>query len=213
MFFTANLAAPLPTQKTIPSTTPPVSTSASHDTSSSYAPPITSHPPPDTPHTDPPLVDTNTHTSQSPPSTPHTPSPPVDGVLPDHPLEDPNNENQTATDKVNTAHAAGDPDDKVIQRATFNFGIFIAIFVVVVLVLIVVFGLLREHKYLKKIRNYVNLRRKTAGPVEGGGVAVEAKSPKNTLQSLLGPSQFGFSRLKTYDSDSEAEEFPVFNRV
>ena len=116
---------------------------------------------------------------------------------------------------TDNALAAGASDDTVIQQATFNFGIFIAIFVVVVLVLIVVFGILREHKYLKKLRNYVKLRRKTAGAIEGGGVAVETrgKSPQKTLQSLLGPSQLGFSRLKTYDSDSEAEEFPVFNRV
>ncbi len=57
-------------------------------------------------------------------------------------------------------------------------------------------------------------KRKTAGAKEVGGVGVETRGKKGIpLHSLLGPSRPGFSRLKTYDSDSEDEAFPVFNRV
>ena len=117
-------------------------------------------------------------------------------------------------DDMANAESAVTEDNLAIQRATFNAGIFVAIFVVVLVILLVVFGILREHKYLKKLRLYVGSRRKQKGAADAGGVGVETHGRKGKpLHSLLGASRPGFSRLKTYDSDSEEEEFPVFNRV
>ncbi len=123
--------------------------------------------------------------------------------------------NHTTADAESVdGHHGNGPSDIVTKRATFNIGIFVAIFVVVLVILIILVGILREHKYLKKLRLYVGSRRKTAGAAEAGGVKVEARGKKGIpLRSLLGPSRPGFSRLKTYDSDSEDEDFPVFNRV
>ncbi|XP_064390589.1 peptidyl-glycine alpha-amidating monooxygenase-like isoform X2 [Halichondria panicea] len=122
--------------------------------------------------------------------------------------------NTTADVESVDGHHGNGPSEIVTKRATFNVGIFVAIFVVVLVILIILVGILREHKYLKKLRLYVGSRRKTAGAAEGGGVKVEARGKKGIpLHSLLGPSRPGFSRLKTYDSDSEDEDFPVFNRV
>ena len=109
-----------------------------------------------------------------------------------------------------------------------NVGVIIAVFAVALLTIIVTIGVLREHKYLKfkGWRMLQSGKRDTTIGVKSSGTTVRREtektkkkkkkkrlSPQKKLQSLLGPSQLGFSRLKTYDSDSEEEEFPVFNRV
>ena len=99
--------------------------------------------------------------------------------------------------------------------STSNIGVIVAVIVMVVVFVLILVGVLKEHRYLR-FRGAVCLRRGKV-PVHSNGrvnSAMKLKSnPKKTLHSLLGPSQLGFSRLRTYDSDSEEEEFPVFNRV
>ena len=106
--------------------------------------------------------------------------------------------------------------NKSNKVATVNLGLLIAIIVMVIIFVLILVGVLKEHKYLR-FRGAVCLRRGKV-PVHSNGRVNGAASklrsnPKKTLHSLLGPSQLGFSRLRTYDSDSEEEEFPVFNRV
>lgn len=165
---------------------------------------------PTSPSTNPPQTLPQT-TGVTPPN--HSREGPVGGVVtPDHTPGGVNLSTVAVSDDGDGVGIAGGPSDAILKQATFNAGIFIAIFVVVAIVLIAIFGILREHKYLKRLRLYAQSKRKPGVP---GDVAVEmrGKLPKRTLQSLLGRSQLGFSRLKTYDTDSEAEDFPVFNRV
>ena len=91
--------------------------------------------------------------------------------------------------------------DKMATPA-FHYGLFAAIFAIVGLILVVVVGILKEHRFLR----FRTRRLVTETPAEG-------KTSREALHSLLGPSKLGFSRLRTYDSDSEAEEFPIFSRV
>lgn len=109
-----------------------------------------------------------------------------------------------------------DKNDSGNKIATVNLGLLIAIIVMVIVFVLILIGVLKEHKYLR-FRGAVCLRRGKV-PVNSNGKVNGAASklrsnPKKALHSLLGPSQLGFSRLRTYDSDSEDEEFPVFNRV
>ena len=163
------------------------------------------------------------------------------GVLPNHPLQGPkpppgqdhdNNDshlvsegstssttedrgkNSSANVESSSKNGVQPPGDSG-KSSTVNIGVFIAIIVMVVVFVLILIGVLKEHKYLR-FRGAVCLRRGKV-PVHSNGKvngSMKMKShPKKTLHSLLGPSQLGFSRLRTYDSDSEEEEFPVFNRV
>ena len=88
-----------------------------------------------------------------------------------------------------------------VSTPSYHYGLFAALFAVVVLILVVVLGILKEHRFcrfgLKKLSQN----------------AKQKQHPRDALHSLLGPSQLGFSRLRTYDSDSEVEDFPIFSRV
>lgn len=113
----------------------------------------------------------------------------------------------------NEANPRGNNSNNKVS--TVNLGVFIAIIVMVIIFVLILIGVLKEHKYLR-FKGAVCLRRGKV-PVHSNGKvngAMKLRSnPKKKLHSLLGPSQLGFSRLRTYDSDSEEEEFPVFNRV
>ena len=87
--------------------------------------------------------------------------------------------------------------------APYTYAIFAAIIVVALLIILVTVGILKEHKNLRySIRRGCYRRRHKKKP-----------DPRKTLNALLGPSQLGFSRLRTYDSDSEVDEFPIFSRL
>lgn len=108
-----------------------------------------------------------------------------------------------------------------------NVGVVVAVLAVVALIALVVIGVLKEHRLIrfKSWRLLQAGERDTTIGVKPTGHTTQREeekkkklkkkrlTPKKKLQSLLGPSHLGFSRLKTYDSNSEDEEFPVFNRV
>jgi hypothetical protein len=109
--------------------------------------------------------------------------------------------------------------------AGVNVGVVVAVLAVVAVVALVVVGVLKEHRLIR-FKSWRLLqageRDKTVGITPSGTTKRRKQekkkkkdhmTPQKKLQSLLGPSQLGFSRLKTYDSNSEDEEFPVFNRV
>lgn len=109
--------------------------------------------------------------------------------------------------------------------AGVNVGVVVAVLAVLALVALVIVGVLKEHRLIR-FKSWRLLqageRDKTIGVKPSGTTMRRAEekkkkkkrlTPQKKLQSLLGPSQLGFSRLKTYDSNSEDEEFPVFNRV
>ena len=118
-------------------------------------------------------------------------------------------------------------DDESKSIVGVNVGVIVAVFAVATLIILVTIGVIKEHKFIKfKTWRILQAgdRDTTIGVKASSGTttqrAVEKKkkkkkrlNPRKKLQSLLGPSQLGFSRLRTYDSDSEEEEFPVFNRV
>lgn len=162
------------------------------------------------------------------------------GLLPDHPLQglkptdqDHGDDNDTISEgsSASTTEVAGKNGSASIEGSvkneanprsndsnkvsTVNLGVFIAIIVMVIIFVLILIGVLKEHKYLR-FKGAVCLRRGKV-PIHSNGKVNGAtklrSNPKKTLHSLLGPSQLGFSRLRTYDSDSEEEEFPVFNRV
>lgn len=102
---------------------------------------------------------------------------------------------------------------------------------VLALAIIITIGVLKEYKYIKfkGWRLLHSHERDTTIGVKPSGTTIRREREKNAtpakkkkkkrmtpysrLQSVLGPSKLGFSRLRAYDSDSEEEEFPVFNRV
>ena len=98
----------------------------------------------------------------------------------------------------------GSLDPVVVKtEAPYTYAIFAAIIVVALLIILVTVGILKEHKNLRySIRRGCYRRRHKKKP-----------DPRKTLNALLGPSQLGFSRLRTYDSDSEVDEFPIFSRL
>ena len=106
--------------------------------------------------------------------------------------------------EVIPTHHHGDSSSKT-QQAT-QYGVFVTIFIVVILIIIVMVGILKEHRYLRVFWWKVKSTKKPSTPRT-------QKRTKDPLHSILGPSQLGFSRLRTYDSDSEIEEFPIFSRV
>ena len=161
------------------------------------------------------------------------------GILPDTPLKGPkpmdsgagehHNKEQfeagvaTESDKNTSANIESSANGKtkpheVLKKVgSINLGVIIAVFVLATVFGLILIGVLKEHKYLR-FRGAVCLRRGKVAveSVNGKATGVTKKkrsNPKKTLHSLLGPSKLGFSRLRTYDSDSEEEEFPVFNRV
>ena len=162
----------------------------------------------------------------------------VHGVLPDHPLQGlkPSDQDQDSNNKIDEGSSSGttegstnssaniegssknganSQDNNSNKTSTVNLGLFIAIIVMVIVFVLILIGVLKEHKYLR-FRGAVCLRRGKVPVHSNGKVNGTSKlrsNPKKALHSLLGPSQLGFSRLRTYDSDSEEEEFPVFNRV
>ena len=179
----------------------------------------------------------NIHTNIKHPVAPQTPNPPpttstsspsasvVHGVLPDTPLIGPkpstgesNTTEHYKNNSANIENSSKEDHEKSKKITPVNLGVFIAVFVLVTVFVLILIGVLKEHKYLR-FKGAVCLRRgrvavATNGKVNGTATKKKKKpNPKKTLHSLLGPSQLGFSRLKTYDSDSEEEEFPVFNRV
>lgn len=110
-----------------------------------------------------------------------------------------------------------------------NVGVTIATLAIVALIVLVTVGVLKEHRFIK-FQGWRLLqageRDTTVGIKASDGTTTMREadkkkkrkkkrkmSPRRKLQSLLGPSHLGFSRLRTYDSNSEDEEFPVFNRV
>ncbi len=112
------------------------------------------------------------------------------------------------------------------QQTNVNVGVVVTVVAVAMLALIISVGVIKEYRHLKfKGWRFVHSgeRDATIGVKPSGstvrrekkGVTKKKKkmTPYNKLQSVLGASKLGFSRLKTYDSDSEEEEFPVFNRV
>ena len=130
-----------------------------------------------------------------------------------------------ADSQINAHH-----EDSDKPTVGVNVGVTIAALAVVALIVLVTVGVLKEHRFIK----FQGWRLLQAGErdttigvkaTEGTTTMREADkmkkrkkkkrrlSPRRKLQSLLGPSQLGFSRLRTYDSNSEDEEFPVFNRV
>lgn len=160
-----------------------------------------------------------------------------------HPSIPPQNSTNSSEDFVTaTDSAESKPDEpvsvsviEVAHRGTkeatagVSIGVIVAVLAVITLVMLVVVGVLKEHKLIK-FQSWRFLQageRETTIGVEPSGTITQTEaekakkktrrrkkmSPKKKLQSLLGPSHLGFSRLKTYDSNSEDEEFPVFNRV
>jgi hypothetical protein len=194
-------------------------------------------PPPQYTHSSPP---SDSMSTQAPATLSESTSTFVHGVLPDHPLQGSKPSDQDHGDnkiddeggttgtteedggRNSSANIEGsskngsNPQDKSKKIATVNLGLLIAIIVMVIIFVLILIGVLKEHKYLR-FRGAVCLRRGKV-PIHSNGKSNGAISklrsnPKKALHSLLGPSQLGFSRLRTYDSDSEEEEFPVFNRV
>lgn len=111
--------------------------------------------------------------------------------------------------------------------AGVNVGVVVAVLAVVAVIALVVVGVLKEHRLIR-FKSWRLLqageRDKTIGITPSGTTMRRDEekrkkkkqkklTPQKKLQSLLGPSHLGFSRLKMYDSNSEDEEFPVFNRV
>jgi hypothetical protein len=109
--------------------------------------------------------------------------------------------NDASNYPASQGHKSSSAGDKVATPA-FHYGLFVAIFAIVALILVVVVGILKEHRFLRFRARRV-----------GTQASSEGKTSRETLHSLLGPSKLGFSRLRTYDSDSEVEEFPIFSRV
>ena len=110
--------------------------------------------------------------------------------------------NDASNYPASQVHKSSSAGDKIATPA-FHYGLFAAIFAIVALILVVVVGILKEHRFLR-------FRVRRVGTTQASS---EGKTSRETLHSLLGPSKLGFSRLRTYDSDSEVEEFPIFSRV
>jgi len=116
------------------------------------------------------------------------------------------------------------------KPSSTNVGIVVTVVAVAALALIIAVGVIKEYRHIKfkGWRLLHSEERDATIGVKPSGTTVKRESkkgkkqkkdkkrrltPYNKLQSVLGQSKLGFSRLKTYDSDSEEEEFPVFNRV
>jgi peptidylamidoglycolate lyase len=110
--------------------------------------------------------------------------------------------NDASNYPASQVHKSSSAGDKIATPA-FHYGLFAAIFAIVALILVVVVGILKEHRFLR-------FRARRVGTTQASS---EGKTSRETLHSLLGPSKLGFSRLRTYDSDSEVEEFPIFSRL
>ncbi len=129
----------------------------------------------------------------------------------------------------NNAHHQEEQSEKPMVGV--NVGVTIAVLGVVALIVLVTVGVLKEHRFIR-FQGWRLLqageRDTTVGIKATDGITTmrdadkkkrkkkkkkRRMSPRRKLQSLLGPSHLGFSRLRTYDSNSEDEEFPVFNRV
>ena len=137
-----------------------------------------------------------------------------------------NADEAAAADSQNNAHLVDEDPKK--PTVGVNVGVTVAALAIVALIVLVTVGVLKEHRFIR-FQGWRLLqageRDTTVGvkPSEGTTTMrdVEKKkkkkkrvlSPRRKLQSLLGRSRLGFSRLRTYDSNSEDEEFPVFNRV
>ena len=135
--------------------------------------------------------------------------------------------NSTTTEASGEAHIDSH-EDKLSEKPTtgVNVGVVVAVLAVLALIVLITVGVLKEHRFIR-FQSWRLLqageRDRTVGVKPSGtttqrDVEKERKkkrklTPKKKLQSLLGPSSLGFSRLKTYDSNSEDEDFPVFNRV
>jgi peptidylamidoglycolate lyase len=140
--------------------------------------------------------------SDSPPSnhsTSSSGSPAYSGDADDN-AED--NAEMTGNDASNYPASQGHKSGDKVATPAFHYGLFVAIFAIVALILVVVVGILKEHRFLRFRARRV-----------GTQASSEGKTSRETLHSLLGPSKLGFSRLRTYDSDSEVEEFPIFSRL
>ena len=101
------------------------------------------------------------------------------------------------------SHYAKSKSKSKVSTPAYHYGLFAAIFAITALILVVVIGILKEHRYCRFGLKKLSRKAKET----------KAKTPRDALNSLLGPSKLGFSRLRTYDSDSEVEEFPIFSRV
>ena len=148
----------------------------------------------------------------------HTESQPVESTTTEQEGENGGSRNSSVNIEGSSSNG-GENSPKKKPAASISVGIFIAVFVMVTIFVLILIGVLKEHKYLR-FRGAVCLRRgkvpvDTNGKVNGTTSQKKKKksNPRKALQALLGPSKLGFSRLRTYDSDSEEEEFPVFNRV
>lgn len=114
-----------------------------------------------------------------------------------------------------------------------NASVVVTVVAVLALAVVIVIGVLKENKYtrIKGWRLMYSLKRDPNADIKPRGTTIRREraenavpvktktkkkkktTPYSRLQSMLGPSKLGFSRLRAYDSDSEEEEFPVFNRV
>ena len=120
-------------------------------------------------------------------------------------------------------------ETSVTPSVGVNVGVVVAVVAVLALLVLITVGVLKEHRFIRfqGWRLMQAGERDTTVGVKPSGSTTQREvekekrrkrkqkkmSPQKKLQSLLGPSNLGFSRLKTYDSNSEDEEFPVFNRV
>lgn len=167
-------------------------------------------------------------------STPDTePTKPVSPVLADALGTEPATPTKTPTPTVTTpSNTSSDNQTGTIEsfnvvsssghsqrtKAT-RYGLIASFCFMAVLAVLVVGGIMKREGVFRRSWERVagtNKNKASGKPPRGGGASgTKGKKSKaqETLHSLLGPGKFGFSRLRTYDSDSEMEEFPVFNRV
>ncbi len=124
-------------------------------------------------------------------------------------------DNQTGM--IESVKVTGSRDSKH-KRAT-EYGLLASLSFMAILVVLVVGGIMsKQGVFRNSWAKVAGITKGTTGKCSKGGGTHGNKEKKkstarDTLHSLLGPGKFGFSRLRTYDSDSEREEFPVFNRV
>lgn len=163
------------------------------------------------------LTPSHSPTMAAPPTVANTPSSPDEHEQPHIQTnsisivhsEDPLSTSNTTLTKEDNDDSSGDSQITTLgpivikTEAPYTYAVFAAILVVLLLIILVTVGILKEHKNLRySIRRGCCKRRHRKKP-----------DPRKTLNALLGPSQLGFSRLRTYDSDSEVDEFPIFSRL
>ena len=115
--------------------------------------------------------------------------------------------NSTVGAITHASNSSSPPSDS--KTPVYKYGIVAAMVVIVIAITLLIIGIF----YDQRCRWYVlSLCKRRSDSYEQVS-ADKSHRPRDALHSLMGPGKQGFSKLRTSDSDSEVDEFPIFSRV